>query len=329
VLLSILWVSCCFLVILPHFNGGAAGGNTYWYRYAWAGASPGDAIKNLATHPWLLVAFIWTNPPRRGYIAMLLRTGGGLGIFAPALWVCAVPELVVNLYSSHPEQYSGFFQYNAMLVAFLFAAAVYGVAALYAARLRAQDLRRNSGPDMVGSGACTIFGSWSARSVVRRVHEFWQGALERVPISARWIGPLVIGWLIVTGFWNLRAADQRLVNFWNVGNGPVPYQAEVNELLAQIPLSASVAATDTLDPHLSDRYELYLLPDPQSYQAQYVAFDIAQAAAASQSPDQQIYQAMMASGKYTLVGDVYFRGGEVVVLRRTGPPLAPLPTTQR
>ena len=170
-------------------------------------------------------------------------------------------------------------------------------------------------------------GQDEAHSPVRRAYGFvyghWRRALEHVPISARWIGPLVIGWLIVTGFWNLRSADQRLVNFWNVGNGPVPYQTSVDQLLAHIPPAASVAATDTLDPHVSDRYALYLLPDPQSYQAQYVAFDIAQAVATSQAADQQIYQDMMNSGRYVVVGTVHFRGGEVVVLHRTGPPLSP------
>ncbi len=100
-------------------------------------------------------------------------------------------------------------------------------------------------------------------------------------------------------------------------------------LLARIPPSASVAATDTLDPHVSDRYDLYLLPDPQSYQAQYVAFDIAHAVATSQASDQQIYQAMIASGRYVVVGTVYYQGGEVVVLRRTGPPLPPLPNAKK
>ncbi len=232
VLLSVAWVSFCFFVILPHFNGGASGGNAYWYRYAWAGASPGAALKNLATHPWLLLAFILNSPPRRGYIAMLLRTGGGLGIFAPALWICAVPELVVNLYSSHPEQYSGFFQYNAMLVAFLFAAAVYGVGALYSARLRSPHLRLDGGPARSGPAGESDEDQEDAHSLVRRAYGFayglWQRALEHVPISARWIGPLVIVWLVVTGFWNLHSADQRLVNFWNVGNGPVPYQAAVD-----------------------------------------------------------------------------------------------------
>jgi hypothetical protein len=240
---------------------------------------------------------------------------------------------VVNLYSSHPEQYSGFFQYNAMLVALLSAAAVYGVSALYSARLRSPFFRRDGGHDAAVAGRETYAPQDDAQSPARRAYSFvyglWQGALEHVPISARWIGSLVIAWLMVTGYWNLHSADQRLVNFWNVGNGPVPYQAAVDQLLAHIPPAASVAATDTLDPHVSDRYDLYLLPDPQSYQAQYVAFDITHAVATAQASDQQIYHAMITSGRYVVVGTVHYRGGEVVVLHRTGPPLSPLPPVKK
>jgi uncharacterized membrane protein len=315
VLLGTVWVLVCFLVILPHFNGGSSGGNNYWYRYAWAGASPGDALKNLATHPWLLITFVLGSPPRRGYIAMVLRTGGGLGILAPALLISALPELVVNLYSSHPEQYSGFFQYNAMIVAFFFAAAVYGVAALLHA------VSRRSPPERSITAATTAAGDGTLRRLIARISEGSQSVLQRIPIRVAWIGPLVIVWLAITCFWNLSSADQRLVNFWNVGGGPVPYQSSVDDLLARIPASASVAATDTLDPHMSDRYNLYLLPDPQSFQAQYVAFDIPHAVQTSQAQDQLIYNEMISSGRYQIVGTVRYKTGEVVVLHRTGPPI--------
>jgi uncharacterized membrane protein len=318
-LLSAIWVAVCFFVILPHFSGGASGGNNYWYRYAWAGASPGDAILNLTIHPWLLFTFIATSPPRLGYIATILRMGGALGVFAPGLWICALPELAVNLYSSHPEQYSGFFQYNAMSVAFFSAASVYGVAAVYRARL----LRGESAPAITASGTQETAKS----GVPARLYGWWQATLARIPIASRWIGPLVICWLAITCYWNLASADQRLVNFWNVGGGPVPYQSAVDELLARIPAGVSVAATDTLDPHLSDRYNLYLLPDPQSYQAKYVAFDIAHAVQTSEAQDTIIYQRMISSGRYAVVGTVYYHGGEVVVLHRTGPPLSPVPAS--
>ena len=81
---STIWVLLCFLVILPHFSGGASGGNNYWYRYAWAGTSPGDAIQesrnpSLATHYFLL-----NSPPRLGYIAMFCELAAGLAFLHQA-----------------------------------------------------------------------------------------------------------------------------------------------------------------------------------------------------------------------------------------------------
>ena len=93
----------------------------------------------------------------------------------------------------------------------------------------------------------------------------------------------------------------------------------VNALLAKIPADAPVCATDTLDPHLSDRYTLYLAPDPQCYQASYVAMDLPNAIGDVRAADTKMLKRMQASGRYTVVGDTH----GVIVLQRIGQPLAP------
>jgi hypothetical protein len=90
-------------------------------------------------------------------------------------------------------------------------------------------------------------------------------------------------------------------------------------LLAKIPADASVCATDTLDPHLSDRYDLYLAPDTLCYQAQYVAMDLPNAIADVRKGDTKMLQRMRASGHYVVVGETH----NVIVLRRTGAILSP------
>ena len=366
---SIAWLALCFFVILPHYNVGVAGGNNYWYRYAWLGKTPHDALINLLTHPWLPITYVLSDTARSGYIALLLRTGGGLTIFAPALWLCALPELAVNVLSAHWEQYSGFYQYNAMIVAYLMAAVVYGVAALYHARLRAEhavdtvhvvatsagaipqddalSLRTRGSrlfsaeavlgvpqpahlralwlplgtrlPDVHWTGFSAAVATLRRGCSRQSLANAYNGALERIPVPSRWIAPIVIAWLIVSGIWNLTSAGPRLSAFWHSGDASIPHQAQIDALLARVPDSASVAATDTLDPHLSDRYALYLLPDPQSYQAEYVAIDLADVPPFSKESDQRIYDTMLASGRYVVVGRV----DSVVLLHRTGPPLTP------
>jgi uncharacterized membrane protein len=310
ILLGTVWVLVCFLVILPHFNGGASGGNNYWYRYAWAGASPSAALKNLATHPWLLITFVWNSLPRRGYIAMVLRTGGGLGIFAPALWISAAPELAINLYSAHPEQYSGFFQYNAMIVAFLFSASVFGVAALY----RAFVVRRWA-PAYTGTateGRWTVIAWVSARS---------QAVLERIPIRASWID-LWSSAVAITLLLESASADQRLVNFWNVGNGQ--FLTSPEWMTCWPVATASVAATDTLD-RICDRYTLYLLliHSPFRQSMWHLTFRMPCRPRRTRTTS---YDAMISSGRYSVAGTVVHGTGEdVVVLHRTGPPISSVP----
>jgi uncharacterized membrane protein len=319
---ALAWVALCFAVILPHFNGGASGGNTYWYRYAQFGATPKEAVINILTHPWLPLAFVLGDAGRRAYLGIVLRMGGGLGIFAPLLWICALPELAVNTLSGHAEQYSGFFQYNAMLGAYLMAASVYGVAALYDARQRAEagvtaatSHAEAAPPEAARAPLLPV----RVRALLNQVAARWRRALERLPISSRGLPWLVVAWLLITGVWNLAAIQPRLGDFWGVGAAANPQQPAIDALLARVPADASVAATDTLNPHLSDRYTIYLLPDPQSYAAEYVAFDIPNASPQRQAGDQRVYDRMLASGHYRIVGSA----GSAILLQRTGAPLAP------
>lgn len=313
-LLSIAYAAFCFGVVLPHFNGGISGGNNFWYRYSWLGGSAGAAIKNILANP--LLPFSILDADRFGYLAMLLRTGGGLGIFMPALWLCALPELAVNILSNHVEQYSGFFQYNAVILAYVLPAAIYGVAALLAARQRVERGESSPRPEHLATN------TFRARIVaLARLFVWgWRRLLERIPVPSRWIPPLVVLWLLVTGWWNLTTTAGGMIgSFWHAGDYPIPRQAEINALLDRIPQSASVASTDSLNPRLSSRYTIYLMPDPQSYLAQYVAVDIPNAISISRAEDQRMLGRMLQSGRYEMVGRV----GDVLLLHLVGPPLAP------
>src|SRR5262249_56556881 len=106
--------------------------------------------------------------------------------------------------------------------------------------------------------------------------------LARTPIPSRWTAPLALVWLLVTGWWNISATGGgRIQGFWAGGVRPNPQAPGITALLDHIPPSAAVAATDTLDPRLSSRHTIYLLPDAQSYQAEYVAADLDNAIAIS------------------------------------------------
>ena len=58
---------------------------------------------------------------------------------------------------------------------------------------------------------------------------------------------------------------------------------------------------------------LYLMPDPRSYTADYVAIDLADAAPTSQPADEEMYWMMLTSGSYSIIG----RAGNVMLLERS------------
>jgi uncharacterized membrane protein len=306
---AIAWTSLCFLVIMPHFDGGASqGGNAYWYRYSALGESPTGALRHVLVDPLALAQDVF-SPDKLGYLALLGRTGGALGIFAPFWWLAATPELAVNLLSDQQAQYSGFYHYNAMLLPTLLVAAIYGTDALRRARLAAVAGRAET-----PAGEAT--GALAGR--IERLRLRWMRLIGRLPVAPRLIAPLVLAWLLVCAGWNLATIQPKLHGFWDAGDGPAPHQAQIDALLARIPAGATVAATDTLDPHLTDRETIYLMPDPDAYGAEYVAVEVPPVVADWQEADIVMFSSMATSGRYRVVGVA----GAVVVLQRTGPPLA-------
>ncbi len=119
-----LWSLLAFKVIIPHFYPGAQA-NNFWYRYEALGSSPGAAIVNALTHPWLLfTTFITLN--RLYYLAGLVRSVGFLPLLAPEWLLPAIPALAENLLSTDPNLFSGVFHYNAAIIPFVMLAAIHG-----------------------------------------------------------------------------------------------------------------------------------------------------------------------------------------------------------
>lgn len=316
--LSLAWVALCFGVILPHYNQGVSGGNNFWYRYSWLGDSASNALSNILHDPALPFT-VFLDPARRGYLTLLALTGGGVALLSPLLLVCSLPDLAVNLLSVHSEQYSGFFQYNSVIIPYIFVGSVIGAQSWLAARARAEggvSTACSSQEATVPAPGWRI-ARWPVWRLLASVPCRWERVLERIPVPSRWIGPLIAAWLIVTSIWNIAAIQSHLQPFWDAGSTPYPYQSQVEDLLNEIPTSASVAATDTLDPYLSNRYDLYLMPDAQSYQAEYVAVDLYNSITDSQAPDAEMYESMLDSHRYVIVGSV----DTVTLLRRIGKPI--------
>ncbi|HKV82946.1 MAG TPA: DUF2079 domain-containing protein, partial [Ktedonobacterales bacterium] len=202
---------------------------------------------------------------------------------------------------------------------FLIAASVYGVGAWYRRRVRHErgDAPTPRPEPPVGARSRPRALARRARWLCRYIYHLWDVALGRIPIPSRFIGSLVVIWLLVTANLNLINADPRFNAFWHSGDDQAASQTQMDALLREVPDDATVAASDSLDPHLSDRYTIYLMPDPYSYQAEYVAVDVESATQYHQDADTYMFNVMLGSGHYEVLGTA----GGIVLLLRTGPPL--------
>jgi uncharacterized membrane protein len=272
------WSMVCFLVIIPHFLDSPQVGNNYWDRYAGLGNTPGQAILHLITQPWLIFMTILTLDKLR-YIAGLALTGGLLGLlFAPFALIPGLPELAINVLSDKSAQYSGVYHYNSVIIAFLLVSTVLGVAAV------ARHIERD------GQGWATLSRFGQIRALLKqrfpwrwmplwgwwlalKIGRGWAWVVRR--ISPRVGMALVCLFLFVFVGINLVAAFPQLTPFMpDFSTGA--REARITRLLAMIPPDASVSASDTLNPHLSEREHLYLFPDVRQGDeiAQYIVIDL-------------------------------------------------------
>jgi uncharacterized membrane protein len=111
--------------VIPHFS--ATGGNPFVGRYHAVGGTPGGMTRKLITDPMAFVHAVATGH-KAVYLGLLLVPFLGLWLLEPLLFLGAVPELVVDLLSSHGNQTSIGYQYTAGIAPFVIAASVFGAA---------------------------------------------------------------------------------------------------------------------------------------------------------------------------------------------------------
>jgi uncharacterized membrane protein len=111
------------LVVIPHFAPG--GVSPFAGRYEGVGSTPRGMLHTAATDPIAFVNAIATWH-KVLFVLLLLVPFLGLWFFEPLILIGAVPDLVINLLSSKPEQTTIFYQYAAGIIPFVIAASVLG-----------------------------------------------------------------------------------------------------------------------------------------------------------------------------------------------------------
>ena len=121
---GLLWSSFAFLVVIPHFS--PTGQNPFVGRYADLGGSPSGIAESLVTSPSSILDAL-AQPLNAVYLVALLIPVAGICLLAPIALIPAVPELFINLLSTHFGQKTVGWQYVAGIVPFIFLATIYGL----------------------------------------------------------------------------------------------------------------------------------------------------------------------------------------------------------
>lgn len=156
---ALAWVGIALLVIMPRF--AIDGSNPHISRYSSLGHSPGDILVTMVTRPWDVVAVLAT-PGRLGYFAALLLPVLLLPLAAPLLAAAAVPQLLINLLASSGPVQTVEYHYAVLLVPFLVASALLGLARLRARGRPARLARLLARPGLVALlmvGAVVLAGA--------------------------------------------------------------------------------------------------------------------------------------------------------------------------
>ena len=108
-----------YFAIAAHFVLSGHGGGTFRVCYGHLGDTPGAIVANVARHPRLLADQLLHR--RNGiYLLKLLAPVAMLPLLAPAMLIAMLPMLALNLLSRDVMFVSNRYQYDALLIPFLF-----------------------------------------------------------------------------------------------------------------------------------------------------------------------------------------------------------------
>jgi len=207
---SLVWVAFAMKVVIPHFNDGR--GTEFSSRYDVG--SPWEAVQWVAGYP------------RLSYLGALLIPLLFLPLLAPLLAAGALPEVLINVLAEYFPQYSIQFQYVAVIVPFMVAASILGLATLRrrAPAFLAPAMRRTGAVAAVWVGTVALAGVYLGPLP-------WWGAIPAVGSDAR--------------------TEQYRVS---------DHSRAMARAVALIPDDVPVSAGNLFGSHLSERERVYTFP---------------------------------------------------------------------
>jgi uncharacterized membrane protein len=279
--------------------------------YLHLGSGLTDIAKNILLHP-VQVFFFIVEPPKLAYLALMFGSLLFLPLFAPRELLIVAPIFAINLLSNRVYQYVITEQYQILAVPGMIIAAIYGAAWLWErvqgrgsgerraesgerradGRRQTADGRRKTADGRRqtedGGQQSAVSGQRSAvssqRSAISGQRSAVSGRLSAIGYRLSAINTLpaiaTLSVLLLVAALNIPLRNPVISSVRN----PESAQrvALMEQLKAQIPPDARVAATSFLAPHLIPRLELYFIPGgPMHHQideAEYAFIDTRAAA---------------------------------------------------
>jgi uncharacterized membrane protein len=120
------WTAICLYVIIPAFSGGAS---MFYDLYAGVGSSPQGVLRTLIRDPGTIALALFGGDDLQ-YLVFIVLPTAGLCLLSPGLLLVATPQLVANGLSSQSTATDPRLHLVSMVVPFVIAATVFGVARL-------------------------------------------------------------------------------------------------------------------------------------------------------------------------------------------------------
>lgn len=215
---------------IPHNLGSRHFALSYYSEF---GDSPSKIIRSIILSPQKTYSIAFQHD-RTEYLKQIFSPLGYLSLFYPLLLIFAIPDLIINLLSNNAQLHQIYYQYTATITPFLFLSAIWGVWVLLLLKNQKSRIKN---------------------------YGFSKRLFSLIPNSLFII--LIISYICINAL-NAAYKFGPFPGSQNPNIDMITRQLEnkeyISKYLSHIPKRYSVAATNNVGSHLSQRQRIYAIP---------------------------------------------------------------------
>ncbi len=237
---SLLSISMFYFLIWHAIPGNLGSQHFALSYYSDFGESPTSVVKSIILSPQKILALVFEES-RFNYLIQLFSPLGYLSLLAPFFLIFAGPDFIVNLLSNNAQLHQIFYQYTATITPFLFIAAIWGMWTIL--HLVDQNYQ--------------ITNKFKLLNTKRFGFNFLNFEFKNV------VSLILISYLLASSlsaayqFGPLPGSRQPSLDMLIK---PIANKAYIENYLSQFPSDYSIAASNNIGSHLSQRENIYVVP---------------------------------------------------------------------